>query len=436
MIEKVITFFLPVRLRGSTDKSLKHLQEKRRARTTIYFLLAGGFLSLLSITIRFAIEGMQSSSSLFLVPFAALSNLLVLYVTSKFDKLVIAAWYVVFFASFVIFLRTVSTGGITSATAVWFILVPIVATVSISRTAGIFTVAYCAVLILAISLHDIIGIEVSTLQPVSLVNGIVLFMALSLIFSLTFLYESERLKSEKKIIEYETELARTSKLASLGGISSGLAHEINNPMTVIVGNFEIIQLLLNKETLDLQAVRRHEELITKNLRKIQTVIESFQTYSRSDYKSTFKPIDMKDIIKSSISLIEGNVIPITIEGNSNGKVLGHKGLIERVFHNLLINAIFEVSEQKKPWIRVELEEDDNFISIRFTDSGAGISEEVADKIFDPFFTTKDIGVGSGMGLSLSQNIITIHEAKLFINSESPNTQFVVQFPKQIIGHNL
>ena len=280
MLENVVTFFLPKRLRGKENTSRDLLEERRKARTTVYFIFSGNILALVMFTVRYALEGMESSKSLFLLPIAAVVNLLVLYIASRRDNLVFAAAYVVIFVTGVLFMRTLSTGGVTSSVAVWFIIIPITATITISKFAGTISALGCSLIILAIALHDKIGFEVSHLTPIPIVNGAVLIIALALIFSLTYFYEQERLKSELKISQFEKDLAQSLKLASLGSISTGLAHEINNPMTVVSGNFEILQMLLKKDVIDFDKVNRREALITKNLERIQSVVEAFRTYSK------------------------------------------------------------------------------------------------------------------------------------------------------------
>lgn len=429
MFEKIVYLFLPQRMKAKETNSIAQLEDRRKAATTIYFIMAGSTLAFVMFFVRLSMEGMESSKTLLLLPIAGLLNLLILYICGKFDKLVVAAWYVVIAVTSVLFFRTLSTGGVVSSVAVWLIIIPITATITISRAAGLFSAIVCCLLIIAVALHDKIGLKVNDIHPSPLMNGSVLIIALCLIAFLISIYEKERLKSVEKISQFEKDLAHSRKLASIGSISSGLAHEINNPMTVVSGNFEIMQMLLERDPIDLEKLKKHENLITKNLKRINSVVEAFRTYSRSDYKESFQILDPMDVVQSSLDLVEKSSIPIVVEGSCEGKFSGNKGLIERVFHNLLINAIYEVSKHDSPWIKINIKEDSSYVYISFTDSGKGIPEEVREKVFDPFYTTKDIGEGSGMGLSLSQNIVAIHEAKLSINPKSKNTQFILRFNK-------
>ena len=429
MFEKFVSFFLPHRLRDNDTNSIALMEDRRKAATTVYFITVGSILAFVMFAVRLSMEGMESSITIILLPAAGFLNILLLYICGKQDKIVIAAWYVICAVTLVLIMRMLSTGGVISSVAVWLIIIPITATVTISRKVGLFSAVVCCTIITAVAFHEKIGLEVNSIHPSPIMNGAVLIIALCLISFLISIYEQERLKSVEKISRFEKDLAQSRKLASIGSISSGLAHEINNPMTVVAGNFEIMQMLLEKDKIDLERLKKHERLITKNLKRINSVVEAFRTYSRSDYKDSFETISPIELVKNSIELVENSEVPIRVSGSTKSLMMGNKGLLERVFHNLLINAQFEVSKHTSPWIDIGIRDDKSFIYISVTDSGRGISEEIREKIFDPFFTTKDIGVGSGMGLSLSQNIISIHSARLYVNPDSKNTQFIVKFPK-------
>ena len=101
--------------------------------------------------------------------------------------------------------------------------------------------------------------------------------------------------------------------------------------------------------------------------------------------------------------------------------------------NLLNNAADAVSFLDEKWVKIEIQEMNGKIEILVTDSGQGIPEEIREKILEPFFTTKEIGEGTGIGLSISQNIIRNHSGSLSVNSDCKNTQFIIKLPKKHIG---
>lgn len=107
--------------------------------------------------------------------------------------------------------------------------------------------------------------------------------------------------------------------------------------------------------------------------------------------------------------------------------------LSRVFLNLLNNAFDAVANLPEKWIKVDISDSDTCTEISVTDSGHGISKEVSDKMFNPFFTTKETGKGTGLGLSISVAIVQVHNGKMYLDSECPNTRFVVEIPKGL-GH--
>lgn len=430
MLEKIVTFFSPKHLRNLDSYTFDLLEEKRKVNTTIYFILTGIVLVSIMFVTRFYLEGMQSSKSLLLLPALSLLLILAAYISRFRKNLYFASYLIVVACLVILMIRVPATGGITSSVAIWFTIIPMIATVMISKRVGLIVAFTSSALIFILSLPENFGIQITPLSPAPIVSGVVLIIVVLFLFALIYFFELEREKNLKIIISSEKNLAHTKRLASLGSVSSGLAHEINNPLTVVKGNTDILKFLINKNEIDKEKLLKHLSLVDKNVIRIEAIVSAFRTYSSQDHVSDFSEIKVEDIIKKAIKDARSYAkhLTISLDGSSSTPIMGNKNLLGKVFDNLIINAAYELADSANATLNFEVEQNFQTILIRATDSGPGIHDEIVDKIFEPFFTTKDIGEGLGMGLSLSYNIISVHGGKLYVNRKSKKTQFIVEIP--------
>ncbi len=223
-------------------------------------------------------------------------------------------------------------------------------------------------------------------------------------------------------------LAESSRLASLGEMASGIAHEINNPLTIILGRLTIAQKKVERNDPP-EIVTKELQIIEKTVFRISNIINGLKKLSR---ESSFDPIETFDIVslinesrelftqrmtKSEVKFIFKHTEPIYI----NAKPLQ----ISQVILNLLNNSVDAVETHPEKWISIELTVQSGRCLIQVIDSGHGIPTEVAAKIMNPFFTTKDPGKGTGLGLSLSKKMVEDCKGKFFYDSSKKNTTFVI-----------
>lgn len=232
-------------------------------------------------------------------------------------------------------------------------------------------------------------------------------------------------KAKRELEEKQQQLINSSKLASLGEMAGGIAHEINNPLQIISGNIELLELKHEKD----------EELseIKSTVSRINKIIEGLRTFSRDEKLSKIEEVKLIDIINDTLSFCKEKFKNkgILIEINIDSQTTINCNYIEmsRVFLNLLNNsfdAILEESYGVKKSIYICSEIMDKTLFIKFYDSGKKITKEVNEKIFTPFFTTKSLGKGTGIGLSLSKGIVEKHGGKLYLNPEPKS--FIIEFP--------
>ncbi len=227
----------------------------------------------------------------------------------------------------------------------------------------------------------------------------------------------------------EEQLAQADKLASIGELSSGVAHEINNPLGVILG---YTQLLLRGEN---SASERYSDLktIEKHVRNCKAIVEDLLSFSRKS-ETDKQMLDIHQVIDEVLIFVQhhSHIEHITIEKDYNPTVhplLIDEKKIKQVLINLVVNAIHAVGEKGYIQISTDLSEPTNELMVKVKDDGHGIEPKYLKKIFDPFFTTKSTGEGTGLGLSVSYGIIKNHGGHIYVESKpGAGTTFTVTLP--------
>lgn len=230
----------------------------------------------------------------------------------------------------------------------------------------------------------------------------------------------------RELKEAQTQLIHSEKLASIGRLSAGIAHEINNPLGAI-----LIYSYLLKEDLKESPYRGNIEKIIKETEKVKNIVNGLLEFARPR-EPQFKPVDVNSIVEKTLDMLSRQVLfhNIVIKKsiwNSPLIVRADESQIQQVFTNIIINAAEAMNGKGELTIKTRLS-DGKYAEIEFTDTGCGIPPERMSRIFEPFFTTKtDRGVG--LGLSISQSIITRHNGFISVQSEvNKGTTFIVRLP--------
>ncbi len=230
-------------------------------------------------------------------------------------------------------------------------------------------------------------------------------------------------------------LVQKSKLESIGELSAGLAHEINQPLGGISMGLENILLNAKDESADNKYLRKKVPVLFNDIERIQKIIEHVRLFSRDQERSISEIITINEVLFNALSLVSkqltGRDVDLVINiPNDPVKTLGNQYRLEQVILNLLSNARYAVDEKAKTTksnkfvkrISIELKKESmSKASIIITDNGTGINKKIISKIFNPFFTTKSEEKGTGLGLSISYGIIS--EMKGVIEVESDEGKF-------------
>lgn len=229
----------------------------------------------------------------------------------------------------------------------------------------------------------------------------------------------------------EEKLLQSSRLASLGEMSAGIAHEINNPLAIIEGAVTLLGKFLDNP----EKLKSNIEVIKKSCQRISKIIHGLKKFSRSDEKSEYSNYPLCAIVREGVVLIEHKAkreaTPVTVDCQTHTEIFCNEVEVEQVVINLIANAIDAVKGQQDRWVKVLVFDDSDDVVLRVIDSGSGLPKNIVNRLFDPFFTTKKVGEGTGLGLSITKGIVESHQGTIQVIDSMPNTCFEVRFKRAI-----
>ena len=267
---------------------------------------------------------------------------------------------------------------------------------------------------------------------------------------------TENIKMEEMMIQSE-------KMMSVGGLAAGMAHEINNPLSGIIGNTDVLknrlfndlpanhdaasQQDIGFEKIKAYAHQRELDLALENIRKAgsraATIVSDMLSFSRKS-ASSFAMMDLSKLLDKTLELASTNYdlkkrfdfkqIKIHRNYQPIPKIPCEGSKIQQVFLNILTNgahAMAQNTDEDSPAFNLTIRQDNTFAIVEIQDNGPGMDKETAKRIFEPFFTTKEVGIGTGLGLSVSYFIVTDHHKGSIKVDSSPGkgTRFTIQLPK-------
>ncbi|WP_340114153.1 sensor histidine kinase [Maribellus mangrovi] len=235
----------------------------------------------------------------------------------------------------------------------------------------------------------------------------------------------------QELKEMQAQLFQAEKMASIGILTAGIAHEINNPLNYILGGLTGLQSYFDEEKIEDEKILLFTNSIEIGINRVNTIVSGLNNFSRNN--NTFdETCNINEIVDNCLNII-GNQLKHRINVVKNyaepAPILkGNVGQLHQVFLNILVNATQAIPEKGSINIRTENKKDSIFIQI--SDTGCGIEQDDLPKITDPFFTTKEPGEGTGLGLSITYNLITAHKGRLNFESQvNKGTKVRVELPK-------
>ncbi len=240
-----------------------------------------------------------------------------------------------------------------------------------------------------------------------------------------FKYKTEVLKLTKTMVH-------TSKMAALGEMASGIAHEINTPLSVIAGYSEMLKLKMKQTHAESRTIEIIEK-IERTTFKIADIILGLRQFSGEGSADEFQSTDLRDVITQALKLCSEK---FTLKAVSIASQIpatpilcwGQKNQLIHAVINLLNNAFDDCRKVDAAKIKIVLFQKENSGFIHISDNGPGVPAELDGKIMQPFFTTKEIGAGTGLGLSVASGIAQSHQGSLYLDRSLSASSFVLQVP--------
>jgi len=261
----------------------------------------------------------------------------------------------------------------------------------------------------------------------------------SLIVELNFGLEKKVVERTRELQDAQTQLVRSEKMAALGKLVAGVAHEINNPLGVVNSNNNTIELAVTKvknESSDepkavkiLQTIENLSRVNKTAIERISEIVKSLKKFARLDEAEVVRA-NIKECVETSLALLNHELedrIKVVKELVEIPEINCHARDMNQVLMSLLHNAIEAMEGEGE--IKISTGKNKDHVWVKICDTGCGISHDHIDKIFDPGFTTKGVGVGTGMGLAIAYQIVKSHKGLIYVESElGKGSTFTVEIP--------
>ena len=247
----------------------------------------------------------------------------------------------------------------------------------------------------------------------------------------------KKISSELALVTKSSEeerLYESSRMAALGYMASGIAHEINNPLTIITLKLSQLIRKINSGSLQNEDLEAGLYKVATTAERISKVVRGLSSISRNSENDPMEKVKLKTTIEETLQLCHERFKShsVTLTANiteiSDIEIKGRASQIMQVLLNLLNNAMDAVLGSDEMWVNIKAVQVEFGAIVSITDSGKGIPKHLHAKLMEPFFTTKEAGKGTGLGLSISKKIIEEHQGKFYLKENSINTCFVIELP--------
>ncbi len=242
-------------------------------------------------------------------------------------------------------------------------------------------------------------------------------------------------KSQAALIEQTAKLIHTSRLAALGEMSAGIAHEVNNPLAIISGSMQQIERSISRGELNSENILKLSAKSQLSIERVTKIIKGLRHFSQQSDSLPKVTVSLIEIIEDTTSfcseMLSTKYIKLSIDSIPDILLECHPVQISQVLINLIKNAEDALSvekEESERWIKINFENQANYLSIKVSNGGSPIPSEIHQKLFQPFFTTKVVGKGTGLGLSISHGIMKEHKGDLIFDQFAAKTTFAMLLP--------
>lgn len=238
-----------------------------------------------------------------------------------------------------------------------------------------------------------------------------------------------------EMLEMQRQVTITAKMTALGEMAGGIAHEINTPLATIKLVSSQVEEILKERPGQLDMASFMLAKIGRTVDRIAKIVQGLRFFSRDGGNDPYQSVRLRTLIDDTVVLCleKFKSLGITLDVGAFDETLAIETKpveLSQVLLNLLNNARDAVERLQEKWVRIAVEESGGYVVLRVTDSGPGIPVEVHKKLFQPFFTTKGVGKGTGLGLPIAAGIVGGHGGTLKLDTDCPNTSFVIRVPRE------
>lgn len=263
------------------------------------------------------------------------------------------------------------------------------------------------------------------------------FLTLTVIFSLAVhvqLYEALRRRHESTIRAQKEALESSRRLATVGELAGGVAHEVNNPLATL----QLVAEMLKdspESWSDKLYMNQQLDKILNVVERISLTVNSLLRFSRRRSGADLMPESIEKLIQEAVILNSFRIktarvnLQVNFHGFEKSEIFCRPDEFSQVLMALLVNAIEAAEKAPKPWVSIDYSEQGEYFTLAISNSGSKIASDVASRMFDPYFTTKEFGKGPGLGLSVALGVVQSHGGALIHDTNSKNTTFKIKMSK-------
>lgn len=247
---------------------------------------------------------------------------------------------------------------------------------------------------------------------------------------------SQQVKAKtEELLHVQQVSVESSRLASLGEMAGGIAHEINNPLAIILVKVFNLKSRIKKGQISSEEIYPYIDKIEETSYRIAKIVKGMRNLTHDASGTDFERVPVykivEDVFDISQEKFKSKGIDVRILVSDKIKIRCRPVQVSQVLINLLNNSEHAIEQLPNPWIEIKSFESVNTVGLEVSDCGLGISEEVASRMMEPFFTTKEVGKGTGLGLSIAQKIMKEHQGSLEYKVGTKYTTFIMRFPKEV-----
>ena len=246
------------------------------------------------------------------------------------------------------------------------------------------------------------------------------------------LKELETVKAD--LAQAQARMMDSARMVALGDMTGGISHEINNPLAIILAKAGQMKSRLLKGPVETEKLVVELDKISLNVERVAKIIKGLRTFSRPADKDSFQLTSFFQVIQDCMELCKERMrshgVDIRINCAEGIMVQARGARLAQVIMNLIGNGHDAVQSVEEKWIQLDVEETEDWMKLRVTDSGPRISADLEQKMMQPFFTTKDGSKSLGVGLNIVQAIAEEHHGRFYYDPSAPQTCFVFEIPKR------